>query len=641
MSVPKNIYVGKRYVPKQCGDWNNGVEYESLSVVLWQGASYTSKQDVPRGVDIGNIKYWVKSADYNAQVAIYEQNVRDYHQYVIDQIGIINDSYDTFKEEVNQEFTTLSDNFKTGIKEFVNVLDYGAKLDGVTDDSHALELALADGNVALPPNSNIFIGSTIHINNSRRIIDGRESFVTVANGVTAFQIGTLDMSASILNVTIENMFVDLVQGGNFALSYNSYFITFSNIRIQRITNSAYGIKIHNGFNVTFREVNISGQASTPNESNISGNLATGIWLYLSTTGINSNVSGTANATNIILDNCLIQRVKYGVKYEATDGVFDTNKISNGGFSYCDYVIAQSGDSNGKFLNHLIETIRAEYCGTLFTVNGYITALDVYCYNTNYLVDVQNASAFIGFKGNIYHWNPAKTGCCVINSNLGTIDFSGATFFNYTGGTNKKSDSGAYGYIIPLKSTYRKRSNGATTLTLNPFYIEVIDQQTYIDFASITEFTNGSEFYMMSSVDNTNVLLPDGTYHRFGGSAKSMIHGMIVNGTIMIDGRTSPFASDTINQSGYGISLKDKIHFVTATASLSQFGFANVGIVILSSETNGVTLGNYTNSIINFADVLADTKTTVDLFHNVCILIPSGRGDGKGYIITNPKITHSV
>jgi hypothetical protein len=146
---------------------------------------------------------------------------------------------------------------------------------------------------------------------------------------------------------------------------------------------------------------------------------------------------------------------------------------------------------------------------------------------------------------------------------------------------------------------------------------------------------------MSSITSTNVLLPDGTYHRFGGSTNSMIHGIVVNNTIMLDGRTSTFASDTINQSGYGISLKDKIHFVTATTSLSQFGFANTGIVILSSDTNGVTLGNYTNSIINFADVLADTKTTVDLYHNVCILMPSGRGDGKGYIITNPKITHSV
>jgi hypothetical protein len=111
MSTPKNIYVGKRYIPKHCGDWDNSKNtvYESLSVVLYQGASYTSKQDVPKGIDISNILYWVKSADYNAQVAIYEQNVRDYHQYVIDQIGIINDDNESFKNEVGANFLEYKD----------------------------------------------------------------------------------------------------------------------------------------------------------------------------------------------------------------------------------------------------------------------------------------------------------------------------------------------------------------------------------------------------------------------------------------------------------------------------------------------------------------------------------------------------
>jgi hypothetical protein len=126
--IPKNTYVGKRYIPKLfhnpndgSANWINTVEHESLTIVMWQGSSFTSKQDVPVGIDINDTRYWVRSADYNAQISIYEQNVRDYHQYVIDQIGVINDSYEdftqsinanheAFKTEVNNDLVSLNNN---------------------------------------------------------------------------------------------------------------------------------------------------------------------------------------------------------------------------------------------------------------------------------------------------------------------------------------------------------------------------------------------------------------------------------------------------------------------------------------------------------------------------------------------------
>lgn len=73
-------YTGMRYIPRVMGDWDNSknTEYENLSVVLYGGDSYTSKKIVPKGIDISNTEYWIKSADYNAQVAIYRNDVNNY-----------------------------------------------------------------------------------------------------------------------------------------------------------------------------------------------------------------------------------------------------------------------------------------------------------------------------------------------------------------------------------------------------------------------------------------------------------------------------------------------------------------------------------------------------------------------------------
>jgi hypothetical protein len=168
MSVPKNIYVGKRYIPKQCGDWDNtkNTVYESLSVVLYQGASYTSKQDVPKGIDIGNILYWVKSADYNAQVAIYEQNVRDYHQYVIDQIGLVNQSFSDFIEtqQANYDNFYLHNNNSSSTLDILNNIE---------------EFSIG----TLIKTNYFYNNQNISNNNSYVVsaIDGTENFVNINN----------------------------------------------------------------------------------------------------------------------------------------------------------------------------------------------------------------------------------------------------------------------------------------------------------------------------------------------------------------------------------------------------------------------------------------------------------------------------
>ena len=74
-------YIGARYVPifgRKNEDsilWDNTAPYEPLTIVLYQGNSYTSRQYVPIGIDITNEDFWANTGNYNAQVEQYRQEV--------------------------------------------------------------------------------------------------------------------------------------------------------------------------------------------------------------------------------------------------------------------------------------------------------------------------------------------------------------------------------------------------------------------------------------------------------------------------------------------------------------------------------------------------------------------------------------
>src|SRR5699024_4317391 len=72
----RNRYVGHRYVPKIFGEWDKQNEYEGLSIVTHQGASYTSKKRVPVGIDILNDEFWVVTGNYDAQIEYYREETR-------------------------------------------------------------------------------------------------------------------------------------------------------------------------------------------------------------------------------------------------------------------------------------------------------------------------------------------------------------------------------------------------------------------------------------------------------------------------------------------------------------------------------------------------------------------------------------
>lgn len=540
---------------------------------------------------------------------------------IVHKIGVLSQLPTTDKTNIVnsiKEVNTQLEETTKSLSDFVNILDYGAKLDGVTDDSHAFELALADGNVSLPPNSTIYIGETVHINDSKRIIDFKESLLIGGNGVIMFQIGSLDLTAPLINITLKNAFVDLVNAASFLLSYNSYFITASNLRLSNLNGSNFGLKFINGFNLTFREVHINGKDS--GAGNISGNYAKGISIEPNT-NVSSGVSGTGVITNVLIDSCLIQRVQYGIYFGYTSGtMFDTNKISNVGFSNVDNVITTFETS----LNLKISGLRCEYCGTLLDNNGDIFIEDIYCYETTYSF-YNKINGNIMLSGGYYHWNPNKTGGYLIKDNAGFISFKDLSYFNYTANVSKCE--GSYGTISQKKANSVRTPNGLTTLSIDPFEIKTYDQTGYLDFSNVSG-NNGSEFYIYSST-NANFSLPNDTYVFNEVKSNRMLHCKILNGTIQIIGQDAFLYSKTHN----GTTLsnpKQRIEVVNALYSLTQFTFDKLGLTLLCSKTSGVTLSNGNGKILNFNSI--NSGNPIDLYNKCYMLVSLGDGSGNGFIL---------
>lgn len=102
-------YIGARYVPLFADPiaWDSTKEYEPLTIVTYQGNSYTSRQAVPRGIAISNEDFWALTGDYNAQIEQYRREVREYD----DRINALNTAIDLINSQ--DVYIVIGDSFSS------------------------------------------------------------------------------------------------------------------------------------------------------------------------------------------------------------------------------------------------------------------------------------------------------------------------------------------------------------------------------------------------------------------------------------------------------------------------------------------------------------------------------------------------
>lgn len=139
-------YIGARYVPLFMGDWDNTNTYEPLSIVMYEGDSYTSRQYVPTGISIDNDVYWAQTGNFSSQVEAYREEVMTFD----DRIDALEGKYDANgKLEDNIVITdSITDSAVTESKIASNAVTEGKIASNAVTESKIASNAVTEGKIA-------------------------------------------------------------------------------------------------------------------------------------------------------------------------------------------------------------------------------------------------------------------------------------------------------------------------------------------------------------------------------------------------------------------------------------------------------------------------------------------------------------
>ena len=169
-------YIGARYVPlfAEPIQWDSTKEYEPLTIVLYEGNSYTSRQAVPVGISITNDTYWAETGNYNAQVEAYRQEVRRFDE----RITTNSDNIAQQNEDLAAEIIAR-ENADTNLRNYIDTSlnDFEVTTDKIADNA-VTNSKLANSSISWDKLDN----SLRNLNRSRDMLLEVDAYIDNLNG---------------------------------------------------------------------------------------------------------------------------------------------------------------------------------------------------------------------------------------------------------------------------------------------------------------------------------------------------------------------------------------------------------------------------------------------------------------------------
>lgn len=261
MTLPaKNKWVGSRYVPIPCGEHDKTKEYENLSVVQSGGDSYTSRINVPIGVDINNSTFWVRSAIYNQQLEIYREEVLNYSGELNNSRGAFNSLY----ERLNNSDTNMTINNQK-LKEVISLNQF-PRLEGELNDSQRIQRLLDYAKlnnykfVTIDGGQTYQIDETINVPVGLYIECGIDTiFMAMTSSLVVFKFYDFDALKMMDSLTCNNMLSNCIIRKNTGLTAVSAILIngrvgmkFTNIYIDGLD---IGVSFTNTLETRWSELN--------------------------------------------------------------------------------------------------------------------------------------------------------------------------------------------------------------------------------------------------------------------------------------------------------------------------------------------------------------------------------------------------
>lgn len=386
-------YIGNRYVPKIIGAWDTSknTPYESLSIVMHNGDSYTSKTFVPISIDITNTNYWVKTSEFNVQLSSVQNSIISINQSITNLTNSVNSN--------SQDITSIEgqiDTINSQLNTINSLLGVGATLPSktITKTTSAeinTEIAsyVTNGYKVIFPEKEFVLNAPILIPNKAKIDFNNCTFKRQPTFIFDMvkTSGTSFSDIHIQNLYIDgNKDADSLTGASASQMFSGLALDASNSIIENIT--VYNT-VNNEDNLgSASGVLITGSYNLLSNINAYNNVGTGIY-FIGTTnnilnnsktfnntwsGISTNNTGFSLFNNLISYSNNASNISINGKNNIVNGVQTTNA------GYSGLNIGHSESVNFSSDNTVISNVNTtsnNYEGITINNSSYVSLNNIY------------------------------------------------------------------------------------------------------------------------------------------------------------------------------------------------------------------------------------------------------------------------